>query len=272
MALERAKTAETSTEEISQELSIVYQLGGHAAKEIVGKTKVLEAIANGSVTKEQFREFALQRNLAAQSFEELLTAGIATATKANDKKLAAVLQANLNDEMGIDAHGQKHPDQAHETWRKDFYTALGITEDELKTAEPLKGTKDYCEAIKALIEERNYVKIAAVIFALEFSIPMEFRKIAEGRDKIFPEIFTIQENEIPAEMIEKVRAKVMGVRQYLDDHIQHDTKSHATDLAAALSQYVSTRTSFKEGIYNGINAVIDAKQKFYKSLEQALGL
>lgn len=272
MAIEREKNQDVSDSQTSQELRILHQLGAYAAKEIVGKTKVLEAVEKGRLSREQFREFALQRNLAAQNFELLLKAGITAATKEKDENLAKVLQANLNDEMGIDIEGRKHDESSHETWRKDFYTALGITEDQLKNAEPLEGTQAYCKDIDELIAEGNCFKIAGAIFALEFSIPSEFKKIAKGRDKIFPEIFAIQEDEIPTEMLEKVRAKVQKARQYLDDHIAHDAKSHAPDLAEQLVPYVAVQTTFKEGIYKGINVIIDAKQKFYKSLEQALGL
>lgn len=182
----------------------------------------LDAIAEGKLTRERWKQFSVERYAAASDFVELLKIGIKTATERGDTDLARTLQANLNDELGIDAEGVQHVEANHETWRKNFYRAIGVQDAALEehkahTEAWLLGTRRYHEAVKILIAEGNALAIAGALFALEATIPTEFQKILAGCDSQFP---NLTDDE----------------RLYLDNHIKHDAASHYPDLQKALAK------------------------------------
>lgn len=213
----------------------------------------LGAIEDGKLTREQWKQFSVERYTAASDFVELLKTGIKTAEEMGDAELAQTLQANLNDELGIDANGIQHMEANHETWRKNFYRAIGVSDvalDEHKAHSEmwLEGTLRYHETVKNLIAERSALAIAGALFALEATIPTEFQRIRAGRDSQFS---NLTDDE----------------RLYLDSHIEHDASSHYPDLQRALVKYVQDKNAFKE-IQRGVEAIMGAKGEFYKSVEK----
>lgn len=202
---------------------------------------------------EQWKQFSVERYTAASDFVELLRTGIETAKNLGDTEFAQTLQANLNDELGIDAKGVQHESANHETWRKNFYRAIGVSDSALAEHKThpeawLEGTRRYHEEVKKLIEEKNVLVIAGALFALEATIPTEFQKIQAGRDRRFPHLTDDE-------------------RLYIDNHIEHDKSSHYPDLQRALVKYVHNADAFNE-IQRGIETIMDAKGEFYASVEK----
>ncbi len=234
-----------------------------ATKEFVNN-EVLDALKNGEFSSEQWQIFAEQRYLAALSFEKLLEAGISEAKRIGDKDLEKTLQSNLNDELGIDQNGERVPEKAHETWRKDFYEALGVSEKDLKKAESFDGTKSYSKILEELIRNGDSLEIAGALLMLEGSIPVEFHKIQEGRDRSFSDAFVEKPND--SEQVKERKAKA---RLYIDDHIAHDASSHYPDLIRTLEKYVFDPEAF-ERIKQGVEKIKTGKQNFYKGLQKDL--
>lgn len=234
------------------------------AKSLTDNNPALDKIERGELGPARWREFAQQRYLAALPFEELLSAGIERARASGDAELTETLEANLRDERGIDANGIARPEQAHETWRRDFYRALGVTDETLQSATPLPGTAEYARALQKLIEQGDALAIAGALLVLEGTIPVEFRKIAEGRDKTFPEIFVDQPDDSPETLERKTRARL-----YIDDHISHDASSHYPDLINALEKHAG-QTETAGRIKYGADQIRRAKIAFYESADEII--
>ena len=221
------------------------------------KNPTLEAIEDGKLTDEQWKQFSVERYTAARDFVELLKTGIETAEKLGDTELAETLQANLNDELGIDAKGIQREKANHETWRKNFYRAIGVldavlNDHKMHPKKWLEGTSRYHETVKELIAEGNAFAIAGALFALEATIPTEFQKIRAGLNRQFP---NLTDDE----------------RLYIDSHIAHDASSHYPDLKRALVKYVHDADAFKE-IQRGVKTIMGAKGEFYASAQKIMGV
>lgn len=217
-----------------------------SATRLIIEQPTLVAIQTGALTQEQWIFFAKQRFLAAEAFETLLETGKAHADTANDILLAQVLEKNLNDERGI-IDGTLQTERAHSTWRRDFYRAIGVSEQAVQTATPTVGTKAYIQTLTSLIQDADYLKIAGAVLAIEGSLSSEFQKLQAGRDKTFPNL----------------NAKA---RLYIDDHILHDASSHYPDLLKALDRYIESKDTAKR-IHEGITQITNAKTSFYRALE-----
>ena len=227
---------------------------------------VLDAVENGELTPDEWREFAQQRYLAALHFEELLEAGIKKAQEMQDQELAKALADNLRDEQGINRYGQPLATGSHEKWRQDFYNALGLDSHALSSAEPLDGTKEYDATLKQLIDNEDTLTIAGALLIQEYSIPEEFKRIKVGRDLTFPAQFVTTDSDTPEQ-----RRKKQAARLYIDHHIGHDATKHYPDLERAISKYSVDPESLAK-IMRGMEIISNAKQRLYESLEQIQGV
>lgn len=265
MEIERAiigNQAETSEQKEARRFLV--DLAKEATREIVQNNEVLDTVRRGELSPEQWQTFAEQRYLAAIPFEDLLRAGVEKAREMGDEELASTLEENLRDEMGIDENGVQNPEKSHTTWRRDFYKAIGVDEATLKQREQLTGTEEYSRTLQDLINKGDAVAIAGALLVLEASIPAEFKKIKDGRDKTFAETFVDQPND--SEEIKVAKAKA---RLYLDDHISHDAASHYPDLLKALGKYAYSQETAAR-VQFGAHEITNAKRKFYASLEEKL--
>jgi len=258
---ENSNLNEGSPEQESHRL--IVKLVKEATREFVNN-EVLDAIKSGEFSREQWQTFAKQRYLAALSFENLLESGIVEAKRTGDTQLEETLQSNLNDELGVDESGEKVSEKAHETWRRDFYEALGVSEQDLKKSKAFNGTKTYSQTLENLIKNGDSLEIAGALLILEGSIPAEFKKIQEGRDKTFPDAFVDKLDDS-----EEIKERKARARLYIDDHIAHDSSSHYPDLIRALEKYVFNPDAFTR-IKQGVEKIKDAKKEFYSSLQEEL--
>jgi len=233
--------------------------------EAIINNPVLEAVENGNLTQDEWREFAKQRYLAARHFEELLKAGIQKAQEIGDQELVEALSSNLRDEEGINAQGQPLQTGSHEKWRQDFYNALGLDDHALSSAEPFEGTVAYDSTLRQLIDKEDVHTVAGALLIQEYSIPEEFKHIQVGRDRTFPAEFVIKEGDTREQRRQKGFARL-----YIDHHIAHDATSHYPDLERAISKYAADPESLAK-IMKGMEIIRTAKQKFYESLRQIQG-
>jgi len=226
---------------------------------------ILNAVGRGELTPEQWREFAKQRYLAAIHFEELLEAGIRKAQEIEDQELAETLAQNLRDEQGLDSQGRSLQIGPHESWRQDFYNALGLDGNALSSAEPLDGTKEYGATLKQLIDNKDGLTVTGALLIQEYSIPEEFKRIKVGRDLTFPAQFVPTDSDTPEQRLQKQAARL-----YIDHHIGHDATKHYPDLERTISKYSADPESLAK-IMRGMEIISNAKQKFYESLQQSQG-
>ena len=222
---------------------------------------VLDAIEEGDMTQNQWREFAEQRYLASQHFEALLEAGMAAAQEDGNDALYEALASNLRDEQGISTSGEPFSTGPHEKWRKDFYNALGIDDSNLESAEASQGTTEYDQTLQQLIEEGDVDRIAGALLLLEYSIPEEFKRLKEGRDRTFPDEFVIADDDS-----EDVRKQKRLARLYIDHHIAHDAQSHYPDLEKAVAHLLN-QSKKKKKMSEGMQAIRAAKKGFYDSMQ-----
>lgn len=242
----------------------IEQLHSHLREitERIINNPVLDAVENGELTQDEWREFAKQRYLAALHFEELLEAGIRKAQEMRDQELAEALADNLRDEQGINKYGQPLATGSHEKWRQDFYNALGLDGHALSSADPLDGTKEYDATLKQLIDNEDGLTVAGALLIQEYSIPEEFKRIKIGRDLTFPAQFVTADSDTPEQ-----RRQKQAARLYLDHHIGHDATQHFPDLKRAISKYSADPESLAK-IMRGVEIINIAKQRFYENLQQ----
>ena len=241
MNLSEYKEESPGIEEIRRHLA-------ELTKDIVDNP-LLNKIEKGTLTKEQWQEFAKQRYLAAVHFEQLLEVGI---------ERAQALIHNLQDERGISENGNPLPTGPHEKWRQDFYTALGLDKDTLAELEENESTQHYSQKLQQLIAEGDVLKLAGAILFQEYSIPEEFKKLKVGRDLIFPQEFIIQASDTAEQRRQKGYARL-----YIDHHITHDANQHYPELERALEKYGEEPEKLKK-ILDGIKVLAEARKNFFK--------
>lgn len=246
------------TKEIHTERLFLISLINKSGEAFLRDNPFLDKLENGDLSKEEWRQFATQRYLAALPFKRLLKACEEAATKAGDSQLAEVVDDNLKDETGVDANGDFHTDLSHAEWRKDFYHALGIDDASLESASATEGTKEYEASLEGLIEKDDPVVMAGALLALEGTIPREFSRMKRGRDVTFPDAFVAQESDSNEERAQKARARL-----YLDDHITHDAQAHYPSLLGALEKYAASDSGRKK-IEIGVQMITAAKKRFYQ--------
>jgi len=221
---------------------------------------VLAAMRVAQLTPEQWRVWAIQRYKIGRSFDDLLAAGAERAAPINPA-LSQAFADNLRDECGIDAQGKIHPEQAHETWRQNFYHALGIETAQVAAAKNFVGTRVYQQMMARLCAKgSDPLVMAGALLFLEHSIPHEFKRVQAGRDKTFPALFVVTENDAP-----KVRWRKELACHYIDDHIRHDAKAHYPDLRRALACHVGDAAAMGR-IKQGVDLALGAKKEFYTCL------
>lgn len=226
----------------------------------------LNTVEAGKLSKQQWRDFAVQRYLSATLFIELLKAGTVKAYEVGEEEVAAILDRNWRDELGISDKGEQNTERAHALWRHDFYEAIGVRQEDLQTAVPLEGTAEYFRIVRNIIDRGDFAFIAGGILQTEATLPVEFRKLQIGRDKTFPEVFLGQPDDTPEKVSARSRAKL-----YLDDHIVHDARDHYPQLLGSLEK-VSVDCEVATRIGAGIDRMRHAKRLFYESIEESIGV
>lgn len=209
--------------------------------------------------KEAFKRFAIQRHYLTNYFVPLLQAAYNVSNQeARYKEIDKALLENIQDETGITQRGYSE-ELDHTTWRKNYLRALGIDVSEKK---PIDATIAYNDALKTIMETKDYHHMVGALTFLEGQIPAEFNYIAERRDVLFPDEFVFQENDLTS-----VKRKKLYARRYIDDHIVHDAQSHFPDLLEPILELPKDeQLRIMEGVYE----MSATKIHFYQGIENYL--
>jgi pyrroloquinoline quinone (PQQ) biosynthesis protein C len=229
----------------------VEQVLGEASKDIV-KHPFLRRLENGNISREEWRYFWIPRHQITAMFTPLLLAAMDAAETHGDDELSAALQKNLEDELGI-VDGRYNAQKAHRTWRRDFYRALGISDQQIQD-DDYNCVDFYVKDVMKMIREHpTPAFLGGAVLFFEYHIPREFAKLRRGRDAIFAEKFIDHGEDNAAMREEKHRARL-----YLDDHVLHDAGDHYPTLLRALQKYDSN-----EDLRKGIRQMAEIKCEFY---------
>jgi hypothetical protein len=229
----------------------VEQVLAEASRGIV-EHPFLSRLERGKSSQDEWRFFWIPRHQITSLFAPLLLATMDAAETYGDNELAAVLQKNLEDELGF-VDGKYDVRRAHRTWRRDFYGALGITEQQIHD-DDYNCVEFYVTDIMKMIREHPTPAFlgGAVLFS-EYHIPREFAKLRRGRDVVFSEKFIDQREDDANLREEKYRARL-----YLDDHVMHDAGDHYPALLDALKKY-----DCDQDLRKGIRHMAEIKFDFY---------
>lgn len=234
-------------------------------KAVVRDDEVVLALLRKSLNHTQYRLYAAQRAYVATNFIRLVDKGARLARDAGDVELAATLQSNLNDEIGLGGDGKTHDALDHRKWKETYLRAIGIKAD-VPGFPLLRETQAHVDAFLDMEAEGTMFSIAGTILSLENIIPLEYRAAVSSRDHLFPEIFCPAAGDSDA-----VRDKKELARQYLDDHIVHDSNAHFPQLLQALVKYENNAAAMVE-IRAGIDLVNTFRKQFYRGLHAAMQL
>lgn len=236
-------------------------------RDLIVQNPTLDAIAAGAVSQDNWRQFAIQRYLIALPFRDLLVQCVKVATEFGDEELKSVLERNLQEEDGINlVDGEIKESRSHEKWRRDFYTALGISENELEDTPSYGVTQNYETVLRECIENRRSYEQLGALLMLESSIPFEFAKLAQGRDRTFPDAFMRAEGDTRDVHNAKARARL-----YLDHHVLHDVKYHFPQLRDALLKHADDPEILAKMIA-GMELIAKARREFYDGMRRVVGI
>lgn len=232
-------------------------------KAVVRRDPVVLALARRELNVTQYKLYAAQRAYVATNFIRLVDKGANLARAIGDVELAAALQANLNDEIGMGEDGKTHIELDHRQWKANYLHAIGIKPD-VQGFPLLHETRAHVNAFLDIEATGTLLNIAGAILSLENIIPLEYRAAISSRDHLFPEIFcSAQEDDAEA------RERKYVARQYLNDHVIHDSKSHFPQLLQALLKYEIDPAAMIE-LRAGIDLVNTFRKQFYQGLASAL--
>ncbi len=232
-------------------------------KSVVRDDPVVLALLRKELNKAQYKLYAAQRAYVASNFLRLVDKAAHLARALGDEELAAALQANANDEIGMGADGKIHYELNHRQWKTTYLRAIDIDAD-IDGFPLLPGTRAHVDAFLEIEAGGTVFSMAGAVLSLENIIPLEYRAAVSSRDHLFPEIFCVDAGDSPA-----ARANKQSARRYLDDHIVHDANSHFPMLLHALVKYEDDPAAVAE-IRQGIDLVNSYRKRFYQGLAVAL--
>jgi pyrroloquinoline quinone (PQQ) biosynthesis protein C len=230
---------------------------------VVRRDPVVLALLRKTLSKTQYKLYAAQRAYVATNFIRLVEKGARLAREIGDAELADALQSNLNDEMGVGPDGKTYPELNHRNWKINYLRSIGIEAD-LKDFPLLRETRAHVEAFLDIEADGNLFSIAGALLSLENIIPLEYRAAVSSRDHLFPEIFCHSDQDSEETYHQKELA-----RQYLNDHVVHDSKTHFPQLLQALVKY-EKESSVATEIRAGIDLVNTYRKQFYQGLSVAM--
>jgi len=146
----------------------------------------------GKLTVEELREYAKQYYHFVKHFPRFVSA---VHSNCDDIEIRKTLVENLADEEGFKTGIANHP----ELWI-NFAKGLGLSEEEVKNAEPLAEVNDLVKGMYDLTKSEEYIKGLAALYAYEMQVPEISRTKIDGLKKFYNvdtneaiEFFTVHE-------------------------------------------------------------------------------
>ena len=218
-----------------------------------------------SLNEDQYKLYAAQRACIASKFTLLLKKCIKLADEIGDYELENALEKNLQDELGINNFGVEDPTLNHKNWKDNYLNALGINAN-IDLLPLLGATKRHVLAMSHLEASGDVYTLAGALLYMENIIPLEYRSAIISRDYLFPDEFMIN----PDDDNDTVKFKIKN-RNYMNDHVIHDTKKHFPDLLNALGKYEENKTAMN-CIKAGIELINSRRIDFYNNLSISINL
>lgn len=146
----------------------------------------------GALTIGELREYAKQYYHFVKHFPRFVSA---VHSNCDDIEIRKTLLENLADEEGFKTGIDNHP----ALWI-NFAAGLGLSEEEVKNAEPLKEVNDLVNGMYDLTKSEEYIKGLAALYAYEMQVPEISRTKIDGLKKFYGvdankaiEFFTVHE-------------------------------------------------------------------------------
>lgn len=167
----------------------------------------LNRLAEGRLSQEQLRYFAMQYSVYCSYFPRFLAA---SAANVPDDRTRMPIMENLWEE-----HGEGRIERSHRVLYEQFALALGLSADDLHRVSPLPNTRACVENLLDLCEEGHFLEsLGALGPGTEYFTTKEYLKILTGlrnypqlseTDLVFWEVHTELDEEHYSEMIDALR-------------------------------------------------------------------
>ncbi|MBA3706603.1 MAG: CADD family putative folate metabolism protein [Bacteroidetes bacterium] len=131
----------------------------------------------GTLTKEELQEYAKQYYHFVKHFPRFVSC---VHSNCDDVNTRQILLENLADEEGFKTGIADHP----RLWL-NFAQSLGLTEAEVKTAEPLREVEDLVDGMYELTRSPEFTLGLAALYAYESQVPEISKTKIEGLKKFY---------------------------------------------------------------------------------------
>ncbi|CAN5630592.1 TenA family transcriptional regulator [soil metagenome] len=193
----------------------------------------------GTLTKEELQQYAKQYYHFVKHFPRFVSS---VHSNCDDAAIRKTLVENLADEEGYKTGISDHP----ELWL-NFAEGLGLSREEVRSAEPITEVNELVEGMYDLTKDENYLKGLSALYAYEMQVPEISKTKISGLknfydldDKKSIEFFAVHEE-----------ADVYHSKDELDiilSKIKSEDDSKNTIEAAKRSSELMWR--FLDGVYN----------------------
>lgn len=131
----------------------------------------------GKLTQEELREYAKQYYHFVKHFPRFVSC---VHSNCDDVKTRQILLENLADEEGYKTGIEDHP----RLWI-NFAESLGLTEAEVKAAEPIREVEDLVDGMYELTRSPEFTLGLAALYAYESQVPEISRTKIDGLKKFY---------------------------------------------------------------------------------------
>jgi pyrroloquinoline-quinone synthase len=131
----------------------------------------------GTLTKQELQEYAKQYYHFVKHFPRFVSC---VHSNCDDRKTRDMLMENLADEEGFKTGMKNHP----ELWL-DFTRSLGLTDEEVKSAAPIREVEDLVDGLYELTRSSDYELGLAALYAYESQVPEISRTKIDGLKQFY---------------------------------------------------------------------------------------
>lgn len=193
----------------------------------------------GALTQEQLKEYAKQYYHFVKHFPRLVSC---VHSNCDDFDTRQMLMQNLADEEGYKSEFKNHP----ELWM-DFAKSLGLTEDEVRNAVPLRETEYLVDGMYELAKSQDNELGIASLYAYESQVPEISKTKIEGLKKFYG----INSDDAIAYFRVHEEFDVYHSKEELDAIIKKcKTDEEKKRVINAVDEAAALQWGFLDGIYN----------------------
>lgn len=236
----------------------------------VNAHKFLRQMEFGKVSPAGWQAWGIQRYQAAVGFIDLLESALEKSKQAGLKRSPKTLYENLCEERGISSKdGRAFKSGSHDDWRKDFYRALGITEEQLVQTPSLPETQAYANTLKDIKENADVWKHLGVLLEMEFAIGREMMLLERGL------VATPELKHLFTESADMPWRTAMRNILYVKHHAAHDAghykellEAMISDISSAARDNIELRIEILDKVTEGIKTIAGARADLYDGMQR----